>query len=230
MGLGGGEIGRWFAPPKPTHCGAWVSLQSNIARKAVSHTITNGYDCFMGAWRGWYHVNGNTYGTWLPGDERGWRARDHREHVEGDYRSPPPPGVYDGLRAKAEGQMKGGAVFLGPDVRRIAGQAMVEMLLHQGVELLAFSLDAIHYHLLARFGELRIRSTVGRAKKHSYHILRERGHEGRVWALRCRSLPIRDRQHQVNVYRYIRAHASKGAWVWTYKQGVCWAPTLKWRE
>ena len=49
----------------------------------------------MGAWNGWYHVNGNTYGTWLPGDERGWRSRHHKVHVNGDYKNPPPPGAHD---------------------------------------------------------------------------------------------------------------------------------------
>lgn len=46
-------------------------------------------------WNNWYHCMGNTYGTWLPGDPRGFRTRHHREHVEGDYRDPPPKGQYD---------------------------------------------------------------------------------------------------------------------------------------
>ena len=45
----------------------------------------------MTAWNNWYHVNGNTYGTWLPGDPRGWRERGHKKHVAGDYKNPPPP-------------------------------------------------------------------------------------------------------------------------------------------
>ena len=176
----------------------------------------------MGAWNGWYHVNGNTYGTWLPGDRRGWRSRGHREHVDGDYKHPPPPGLYEGLHAASKDLQKGGAVFLNVAHRKIAGQAMVQMLLHQGVELLAFSLDAIHYHLLARFGELRSREAVGRAKKHAYHVLRSSGHPGRIWAKRGRTLPIRDRQHQLNVYGYIPGHRKQGAWVWTFKQGLYW--------
>ena len=34
----------------------------------------------MPAWNGWYHVTGNTYGTWLPGDPRGWREC-HRKRL-----------------------------------------------------------------------------------------------------------------------------------------------------
>jgi len=39
----------------------------------------------MEPWNHWYHVNGNTYGTWLPGDPRGWRSYKHKRHVEGEY-------------------------------------------------------------------------------------------------------------------------------------------------
>ena len=42
-------------------------------------------------WQSWYHCNGTFKGNWLRGDERGWRSRNHREHVEGDYKNPPPP-------------------------------------------------------------------------------------------------------------------------------------------
>jgi len=36
----------------------------------------------------WNPINGNTYGTWLRGDARGWRARQNREHYEGDDKKP----------------------------------------------------------------------------------------------------------------------------------------------
>ena len=42
----------------------------------------------------WYHLLATTYGAWLYGDARGFRTRHHREHVEGDYKQPPPAGKY----------------------------------------------------------------------------------------------------------------------------------------
>ena len=42
----------------------------------------------------WYHVVLTTYGAWLPGDPRGFRTRHHREHVPGDYKAPPPVGMF----------------------------------------------------------------------------------------------------------------------------------------
>ncbi|HDZ20524.1 hypothetical protein LCGC14_0162870 [marine sediment metagenome] len=171
----------------------------------------------MSAWNGWYHVNGNTYGTWLPGDKRGWRSRHHKQHVDGDYKNPPPPGTYDDLHEHAKGVMGQPAVVLNVDQRRIAGEALVEMLLKQEVEVLALSVDAVHFHLLARFGDLPARAVVGRAKKHATFTLQRGGHRRRVWGKRARVLPIKDRAHQVNVFRYILSHATSGAWTWRFE-------------
>lgn len=55
---------------------------------------------------------GHTYGTWLPWDGRGFRTRHHREHVDGDYRSPPPVGMYNGLRRHSKSSMKREPVHL----------------------------------------------------------------------------------------------------------------------
>ena len=71
----------------------------------------------MPPWDDWYHVMGHTYGTWLPGDPKGFRTRDHREHVEGDYRNPPPKGMYDGLHEAAKRAMKREPVFLNREQR-----------------------------------------------------------------------------------------------------------------
>ena len=42
----------------------------------------------------WFHFMTSTYGSWLYGDPRGFRTRHHREHVDGDYKNPPPLGLY----------------------------------------------------------------------------------------------------------------------------------------
>ena len=60
----------------------------------------------MSPWNDWYHTTAHTYGTWLRGDARGWRARHHREHVDGDYRNPPPKGKYDALYQYSKSLMK----------------------------------------------------------------------------------------------------------------------------
>ena len=176
----------------------------------------------MEPWNGWYHVTSNTYGTWLPGDPRGWRVKRHRKHVEGDYKNPPPNGTDRPLLEHARGKLKQPPVRLDPTYREIAGKAVVDMLAMQEIEILALSMDAIHCHLLGRFGDKSVRPRVGRAKKHATFCLREHGHAGRVWEAKGRALPITDRAHQVNVFNYIVDHGLEGAWVWTYRQGLHW--------
>ncbi len=64
----------------------------------------------------WFHVVLTTYGAWLPGDVRGFRTRHHREHIEGDYKSPPPQGVYTERLHRSQALLKQ------PEVRLTAGQ------------------------------------------------------------------------------------------------------------
>jgi len=60
------------------------------------------------------------------GIPRGWRAQHHREHVEGDYKKPPPPGMYERLHARSRALMKREAVWIAADLRPIVVAAIVE--------------------------------------------------------------------------------------------------------
>lgn len=174
----------------------------------------------MSAFNDWYHVNANTYGTWLPGDPRGWRERGHRKHCEGDYRNPPPKGSGDKLHQYAQRLLAKPPVHLDTTQQVLAGRAMVEMLLEQNIELLALCLDEIHFHLLARFPDTQVRPVVGRAKKHAWHALVDHGFEGKLWQDGSKVTPIGDRRHQLNVFRYITRHGQNGAWLWTFRDEV----------
>lgn len=105
----------------------------------------------MPAWRNWYHCIGSTFGAWLRGDSRGWRARHHREHVEGDYRNPPPPGKYDKSHKHSKRLMKREPVVLSREQRKVALLAMLEALRHYDVEVIVLAVGGKHYHMLARF-------------------------------------------------------------------------------
>jgi len=176
----------------------------------------------MPTWNGWYHVNGNTYGTWLPGDPRGWREQGHKRHVCGDYQNPPPLGSGNALHRHSKRLLKQLPVHLTVNQRLIAGRSMVEMLLTQRIELLVLSLDDIHYHLLGRFPSVQVRPIVGRAKKHAYFELHGQGFVGHLWGQSSNVVPITGRNHQLNVFRYVNDHKTKGAWVWTFREGIYW--------
>ena len=105
----------------------------------------------MPAFNGWYHCMSSTYGAWLPGDPRGFRTRSHREHVEGDYKNPPPAGVYEQRHETAKGRMKRPAVVLSAEARRVVVKEIQDSLTRHGVEVIALSVSATHMHVLARF-------------------------------------------------------------------------------
>ncbi|NQU23262.1 MAG: hypothetical protein HQ567_18435 [Candidatus Nealsonbacteria bacterium] len=176
----------------------------------------------MNAWNGWYHVNGHTYGTWLPGDPRGWREKGHKQHVAGDYKNPPPAGSGDPLLEYSRDALTQPPTHLDTAQREIVGRAIVERLVGLQYETIAFSLDEIHFHLLAKFSDGEVKTPVGLAKKHAYHELRDHGFERKLWGRRAHVVPIRDRQHQLNVFEYVVRHRENGAWVWTFREGVYW--------
>jgi REP element-mobilizing transposase RayT len=171
------------------------------------------------AWNDWYHVTVHTYGSWLRGDPRGWRDKDHRQHVDGDYRNPPPLKLYERLHNHAKSIMKREPVLIAKDVRQIVVESVVEKLKFLEIQVIVASVDANHLHLLARFPDHRPKVWIGIAKKHASHVLRQsnlRLEPGGIWARYCRAEPIVDRRHQVNTFRYINAHAARGAAVWRF--------------
>jgi hypothetical protein len=82
----------------------------------------------MPAWNHWYHCTAHTYGSWLRGDPRGWRARHHREQVVGDYKNPPPRGEYDALFAYSKSLMKRDSIQIAQELRQFVLDAIVARL------------------------------------------------------------------------------------------------------
>lgn len=169
------------------------------------------------AWNDWYHVTVHAYGSWLRGDPRGWRSRHHREHVEGDYKRPPPSGQYGRLHDHSKSLMTREPVRLEYHLRDFVLCAMVERLDQDGIKVLIASLDSKHLHLLACFPDQQIRHWIGRAKKNASHLVRQRGlrvKPGGLWAKRCHAEPITGPHHHANTLDYIADHANRGAAVW----------------
>ncbi|MCC7147313.1 MAG: hypothetical protein IT443_12775 [Phycisphaeraceae bacterium] len=192
----------------------------------------------MKGWRGWYHCVLTTYGAWLPGDERGFRTRHHREHVEGDYRDPPPTGMYAERLAAAQQRMKREVVVLDQKGQEVICRALVQKLETLVVKVRITAVSKTHAHLLVCFvdrfrnantspgmampglrkqgeGEFDwIRRVVGVAKKHASHELRRSGlraARGGIWGVRGRIVAITSPGHGKSVVAYIKRHAQEGA-------------------
>lgn len=166
-------------------------------------------------WNNWYHVMGHTYGTWLPGDPRGFRTRHHREHCEGDYKHPPEED-YSALHEWAKRNMKRPPVILNREQRRRAVEIIAWSLRKREIDVVIVAVDAVHMHILARFRDHNPRHWAGIAKKESSHYLKQENLAliGGLWAVRTKCKPISDRAHQVKVADYLRKHAFKGAALW----------------
>jgi len=167
----------------------------------------------------WIHFVETVYGAWLYGDARGFRTRHHREHVEGDYLHPPPAGAYESKQRRSMANLKQPPVVLAPSWRPIIGEAVRDRLQELGAFVLCLAQGGQHLHLLAKLPiGIEPRIWMGLAKKHSAFEAKEKGWQGRLWAKRGKELRVRNRAHQLNVYRYILAHEKQGAWVWVWKR------------
>jgi hypothetical protein len=163
----------------------------------------------------WYHFIISTYGSWLHGDARGFRTRHHREHIEGDYKNPPPPGMYESRERRSRKSLKHAPVVLTPSLRPIVGGALKERLQTLGALVVCISMSGQHAHGLTKMPRALVRDWGGLAKKHAWFVARELGWKEKLWGKRGKAIHVKTREHQLNVYRYILAHAKEGAWVWS---------------
>jgi len=167
----------------------------------------------------WIHFVETVYGAWLYGDSRGFRTRHHREHVEGDYKSLPPPEKYEPQRQGSLISLKQSPVVLPPQWRPLIGAAVRDRLNDLGAFVLCLAQGGQHLHLLAKLPlGVDAPTWMGLAKKHSAFESKKQGWQGKLWGKRGKEVRVRDRTHPLNVYRYILDHAKEGAWVWVWKK------------
>ena len=192
------------------------------------------------AWHNFYHCVGGTYGTWLCGDPRGFRSYQHRTHVDGDYKNLPPEGVYAPIFEYSLNQLKYPPVKLTVIQRQILCHAMIQRMLDDECEPIALAIEINHFHLLARFVPMQMnqrnqhsdaiihdgrdpapRHYLGRARQAGSYALGQLKlkPQSPVWGLRPGCKPIRSRDHQLKVARYIKKHVENGAAVWHIKLG-----------
>ncbi|MCH7990537.1 MAG: hypothetical protein IID46_15455, partial [Planctomycetes bacterium] len=159
-----------------------------------------------------------TYGSWLYGDERGFRTRHHREHIEGDYKKPPPIEKHATQLKRSQILLKQPPVILPIDMRSVVGLALLVRITNLGGFVLRIAVAGQHVHLLMKIPLNCARSWTGLAKKHAWFVLRDHGWKGKLWGKRGKAIRIRTQDHQQKVYRYIGRHSAEGAWLWTWKK------------
>jgi REP element-mobilizing transposase RayT len=87
------------------------------------------------------HLTLRTYGTWLPGDDRGWRR-----HGDTGPARPPSPA----LRAWCERQTVAPPLYQTAPQRRIVEAAVRETCAHRGYMIHALAVQRSHVHVVLR--------------------------------------------------------------------------------
>jgi hypothetical protein len=165
-------------------------------------------------WDDWVHAIISTYGTWLPGDPRGFRDHDHRVHSSGDYKRPPPSGEHAGLHRYAR-ERSGPEVVIPVVLRRPVAEALGEKLMSIGCPPRILAVGKVHGHILLRVGAADAKPIVGRAKQLASHRVRVEL-PGTIWAQGCNVVRIEGESHYRWVVGYIEKHRREGASVWIH--------------
>ncbi len=178
------------------------------------------------AWQGWYHCTVSTYGTWLPGDPRGWRERNHHEHVEGDYKNPPKPTKFArGRLQHSKRIMRGEPYHFQPQHREHVGKLLLENFARQKVSVAALAVCKSNVHILLRKPDGLVKKSLGMAKRHvtfefSPPVNDQTRERQRIWEGEGGAKPIHDLQHGKVAVQYILDHIAEGAWVWSFRDSL----------
>jgi hypothetical protein len=164
--------------------------------------------------KAWWRVDIGTYCSWLPGDERGFRNRDHRIHSSGDYKHRPAPEEHQGLRNHNRERCPE-PVAIPRDLRLKVATKIAEVLLRLGHRVLVVSCADRHGHVVAELpiDEREFNRVVGTAKCQSSSAIRK-ALPGRVWGRDDKHDMLKDRPYQINAVKYVRDKQGRQAAVW----------------
>lgn len=170
----------------------------------------------------WWFITWTTYGSWLPGDPRGFRTRDAKEYVPPPRRyAKPGEATYDSGeyadRHRRSLELSDSAVKFTDLQKKLVLDAIVEEIDSIPVKSAVVSVGATHIHWLALFDSRPIRTTVGRIKSVATRRLVEREFHGkRPWSKNCHMQSKSTEQEFRGAFRYIQRHVEDGCLIHTW--------------
>ncbi len=117
-----------------------------------------------------YMLTCSTYGTWLPGDERGY--------VEHGRVS----GMNEGLYNKSINCLKQKKIELNDKQREIVKKAIREEAERLGHMVYTIAVDRDHVHVVLGYAPIAVSEVVARCKNTARMALKKEGFSGRLWA------------------------------------------------
>jgi REP element-mobilizing transposase RayT len=118
-----------------------------------------------------YMATWNTYGRWLPGDERGY-VNNTGQKLAGN----------NGLLQISEERQKYPTVILKNKEKKIAEQIILAEAEKIGHKIIALAVCTNHVHLLAKPHQQSIENIIGRYKSLTTRAFWEYGRKGKIWA------------------------------------------------
>ncbi len=106
--------------------------------------------------------------------------------------------------------MSGQPITLTHVQRDICAHAIVDKLAAKGCEVIAIAVSGQHVHVQVRADNQTVKRLVGIAKQYASHQL-HRKLPGNIWGGGCHVTPIRSKDHQIRVFRYLQKHRAKAA-------------------
>lgn len=170
----------------------------------------------------WRHVIFNTHGTWLHGDPRGFRSREHRIDSGGDYMNPPPPAEHAALH-RYQLQRSKPPVELPRGCWAGVGEEIIRNLSSQDCPTSVIAVTATHVHHLSLMPDdpARIRELVGWAKRFATRMVRKAMPDMKnveLWAEGESAKPVDSLEHFLRAREYILTQQGSDAWTWS--QGI----------
>jgi REP element-mobilizing transposase RayT len=117
-----------------------------------------------------YMATWTTYGTWLPGDERGY-VDNKGQLQKGDEKI---------LKENQERQ-KSATIKLNDQEKIVARQAILDEAERIGHKIIAIAVNSNHVHLLAKPHQQPIEDIIGRYKSITTRLFWEYGRKGKIW-------------------------------------------------
>lgn len=149
-----------------------------------------------------YHVVKTTYGTWLPGDVRGF-WEDHRFSESGDI----------GRQERARGKMIERPTILSPAMISAVISAIYNCVARSrgGLVIMAAAIEPTHLHLLIPYSTRDIKITAKwLADQTTKAVHRQTPHAGQVWTKNCWIRRIFAPENWENALQYIDEHNVRG--------------------
>jgi hypothetical protein len=146
-------------------------------------------------------VTWTTYGTWLPGDPRGYGTRDAKQTFRGDDQK---------LHQWSEDHLKGDSIRLDNEGLNVVAEVLRALFVADN-RLIVAAVERVHCHLVADVPQDDLSRLMQIVKGRSSYALGTVGMKGKIWSRRYQARLLSNGDALENAVAYVRSHDEQGA-------------------